>query len=77
MTNYEELEPEIKCHIMEASASGNIYSRVLEQTSNQDLAMSLFELSLLTGMMVHPASNFTTERSTSYVRMEWTQSYSI
>ena len=67
----------IQYHIMEVLASGNKYSQILEQTFSPEIAMSHFELSLLMGMMAHPASSFTTEPSTSSVRMEWLQEYTI
>ena len=77
MNNLMEYKLSTKPHTMEVYASGNTYSQTLKQSLSQELAMSHFELSLLMGMMVHPASSFTTEQSTSSVRMEWLQEYTI
>ena len=77
MNNSMEYELSTEPHIMEVYASGNTYSQTLKQSLSQEQAMSHFALSLLTGMMVHPASSFTTEPSTSSVKMEWLQEYTI
>ena len=77
MINSMEYELSTRQHIMEVYASGSTYSRTLRQSLSREKAMLHFELSLLMGMMVHPASSFTTELSTSSVQMEWSQEYTI
>ena len=51
--------------------------QTLPLISDQEEVISPFELSLLMGMMAHPHSSFTTERSTSFVQMVWLQDHTI
>ena len=68
---------ETPSHTWALQASEIMCSRTSKQISGLDEAISPFELSLLTGMMAHPHSSFTTEPSTSSVQMEWSQEHMI
>lgn len=68
---------EILSHTWEVHVSEITSSQTSVQISAQNEAISPFELSLLMGMMAHPASSFTTEQSTTSVSMEWSQDHTI
>ena len=70
-------QDETKSHTWEVSLSVITSSPISILTLAARLQMLPFELSLLTGMTVHPRSSFTTVPLTSSVRMEWSQEYMI
>ena len=77
MKSFEVLPDETIHLIWEVHLLEITYFLTLPQISDQSEAPSPFELSLLTGMMAHPASSFITGQSTFSVRMEWFQDHMI
>ena len=71
------LLPKTQYHIMEVCVIENTSFQTLTQILDHQNLISLLELSLLMGMMVHPHSSFTMEPLTFSVRMEWLQEYMI
>ena len=72
-----EFQDRTKYHTWEVRASETTSSQVLELILSRSEAISPLELSLLTGMTVHQASNFITVPLISSVRMGWYQEHTI
>ena len=64
-------------HFFEISKSNSPAFTTTRSGTSADDQMSEFEVSLLMGAMVHPASTFSVELSTSSVTIEWFQEYAV
>jgi hypothetical protein len=64
-------------HLLEISNSCSPCFSIARSESDKSNELSTFELSLLCGVMVHPASTFSVETETSSVSIEWQQDYIV
>lgn len=64
-------------HFLEISKSSSPGFTTVRPCANTKDPLTTFELLLLAGVMVHPASTFSIEMATSSVSIEWYQEYDV
>jgi hypothetical protein len=64
-------------HIFEISKSCSPEFTTKRVNCDFEKPVSAFELSILIGVMVHPAATFSIENDTSSLSIEWYQEYDI